>query len=208
MRGGAWPGSQSSCHRPTRSSCRNSTAEPCFMPYRRMAARDVLGCPITLKFSRRVAIRWNDPLCSQFNKFSLTGGRGYWLTAFDQSLNVKLHRFMDEPSNFGTGFTHSYATGQIRYIGTKTCRAFFNNHKILHCRTSFFQKCLLKNAVQRPRRHINAGLSRYRHCARFGRMTKLPMAALLAHQLPTVSLDHHQSSFTLTGMAGSSHSRS
>ena len=65
----------------------------------------------TLEFSGRVAVRWNDPLCSQFNKFSLTAGRGYWLTVFDQSLNVKFHRFMDEPCNFGTGFTHSYATG-------------------------------------------------------------------------------------------------
>ena len=74
----------------------------------------------SLKFSGRVAVRWNDPLCSQFNKFSLTGGRRYWLTVFNQSLNVKFHRFMDEPCNFGTGFTHSYATGQIRYIGTKT----------------------------------------------------------------------------------------
>ena len=148
---------------------------------------------LTFEVNRRrrrsfLAVGWNDELGVNFNELAV----GMWLrhrsTLTLDILKMKFDCFLNQLQYFFFGFPYGNASGEIWYIRPETFWTFLNHHHVAH-NNLLFQTRLLQRTVERSGRNINAGFSCNRYGSRFRRVMKLPMASLLPHLQPAVSLN-------------------
>ena len=115
------------------------------------------------------------------------------LAIFSEPVQMKLDGFLDEFQNFLSAAAGSNATREVWNVRTPTCRAFLNDHHVLHVHHLIFETRLFQDIVRRTRRDIDAAFACNRDGSGLGWMVELAMTSSGAHQHPTVLLNQlHQ----------------
>ena len=132
------------------------------------------------------AVRWNGPLCGDFNGLNLAYTCSHWQAVLAQPFKVKGYGLTHFELDFCNGCPGSHAPGQIRRIRRVIPPYFFNNDCIAHSTSP--ESSLFKYAVQSTRRQIVAGFSGNSDATRPARVLELPMTPSWRDQIPTIAL--------------------
>ena len=131
-------------------------------------------------------VRWNCPLCGDFNVLNLACTYRHWQAVHAQAFKVKDYGRTHFELDFCNGGPGSHAPGQIRGIRRVISFCFFDNDCVAY--STSLESSLFEYAVQSTRRQIIAGFSGNSDATRPARVLELPMTSSYRDQIPAVAL--------------------